>query len=48
LGIIRKFDDIDDEQQNNLSNKRKCNINRGSLKSNEDIKPDFDVFGFDG
>jgi hypothetical protein len=68
IGVIRKFDDIEDEHHVQLSNKRKCNINRGmkkkkinkylnnnfclffkgSYKSNEDIKPDFDVFGFDG
>ncbi|CAF1459032.1 unnamed protein product [Rotaria sordida] len=46
IGIIRKFDEIDDDDD--LSNKRKCNIIRASFKSNDDEKPDFDVFGFDG
>jgi len=48
-GIIRKFDDIADEDDEEIhSNKRKCNIDRSPLKSIEDEKPDFDVFGFSG
>jgi len=38
---VRKFD-----QQEDVSNKRR--VNRRSFKSNDDEKPDFDVFGFDG
>ncbi|CAF4029932.1 unnamed protein product [Rotaria sordida] len=43
IGYIRKFD-----EQEDLSDKRKLNIDRSSFKSNDDEKPDFDVFGFDG
>jgi len=34
IGVIRKFDDIEDEHHVQLSNKRKCNINRG-MKTNK-------------
>jgi len=47
VGVVRKFDNIDDEHHEEVPNKRRC-ITRGSRKSNEDVKPDFDVFGFDG
>jgi uncharacterized C2H2 Zn-finger protein len=29
IGIVRKFDEIEDEHHDDLSNKRKCHINRG-------------------
>jgi uncharacterized C2H2 Zn-finger protein len=35
IGIIRKFDEIEDEHHDNLSNKRKCNINRGMKNKNK-------------
>ncbi|CAF1162145.1 unnamed protein product [Adineta steineri] len=45
LGIIRKFDEIEnDDDDDGLSHKRKCIINRDE----HDEKPDFDVFGFNG
>lgn len=51
MGIVRKFDELegeDDNNQDDYSNKRKCNINRDPYKSADNIKPDYDVFGFDG
>ncbi|CAM4752858.1 unnamed protein product [Rotaria magnacalcarata] len=43
IGIMRKSDD-----QESFSDKRKFNIDRTTFISNEDEKPDLDVFGFDG
>jgi hypothetical protein len=33
IGIVRKFDEIEDVPQDTLSNKRKCNITRGMYQS---------------
>jgi len=49
MGIVRKFDELEGgDNHDEYSSKRKCNINRGSYKSTDDVKPDYDVFGFDG
>ncbi|CAF3118889.1 unnamed protein product [Rotaria socialis] len=53
VGVVRKFDEVehdddDDDNQDDVPNKRKCNIIRASFKSNDVEKPDFDVFGFNG